>query len=319
MIPGPTYVRVAMTQTINQWGPMPQSLVELDGLRDRLDDIRRANLDHHLRLLERAARDDVKAICFGELFCGPYFALSDEPMWREMAEPIDGPTVQRLQEAAREHEMVIVAPIYELDVERNQRFNTAVFIDADGEVLGRYSKVHIPHGENEANPFLERHYYDGAIGRPNTHPSNISPYPFFPVFNTRAGRLGCAICYDRHFEGVMSGLAKGGAQIVFCPAVTFGKKSQRLWEMEFAVDATRNHIYIGGSNREGSEPPWNQPFYGGTHFVGPNGRCADQSDHPELVVCDLPVDQLAHPDPAGWDLKAHRRPEVHTADETPER
>jgi N-carbamoylputrescine amidase len=259
----------------------------------------------------------VQVICFGELFNCPYFAFTNEPMWLEMAEPLDGATVQELQEAARKHDMVIIAPIYEHDRQLDRRFNTAVFINADGEVLGHYSKVHIPHGENETARFLERHYYEGSIGRDNPHASNISPHRFFPVFETRVGAIGCAICYDRHFEGVISTLAHGGAQIVFSPAATFGKKSQRLWFTEFAVEAARNHVFIGGSNRFGSEPPWRQPFYGGTHFVGPNGRCANESDHPEIIIADLALEQLGQPDPAGWKLHAHRRPEVYGRSEVP--
>ncbi len=304
-------LRAAMTETINQYGPMPQQIEDLHQLDGRLLDMRRHNVAHHVRLVAEAAAKGVKAICFGELFPCPYFAFTKSELWHQMAEPIDGETVSELRVAAKRHDMVIVAPIYELDTTSGRRFNTAVFIDADGSVLGHFSKVHIPHGENESNPFLERFYYEGSAGRPNPSPKNISTHPYFPVFETAVGRIGCAICYDRHFEGVMSTLSDAGAELVFSPAATFGKKSQRLWYMEFAVDACRHNLFIGGSNRFGSEVPWRQPFFGGSHFVGPNGTLENQSENPELVIVDLPLYELSAPDPAGWQLKAHRRHDVY--------
>lgn len=304
-------VRAAMTQTINQYGPMPQSVDRLHELEGKLERLRQKNVEHHVRLVEEAAAQGVRAICFGELFTAPYFAFTKDELWLALAEPLDGPTVTELREAARRHEMVIVAPLYELEPTTGKRYNTAVFLDADGGLLGHFSKVHIPHGENESNAFLERFYYDGSAGRPNPSPKNVSSHPYFPVFETAVGRIGCAICYDRHFEGVMSTLADGGAELVFSPAATFGKKSQRLWYMEFAVDAARHNLFIGGSNRFGSEVPWRQPFFGGTHFVGPNGRLTNESANPELVIVDLPLHELGEPDPAGWKLKAHRRTDVY--------
>lgn len=304
-------LRAAMTETINRYGPMPQRVEDLPELEGRLADMRRYNVEHHIGLVEEAARQGVKAICFGELFPCPYFGFTKTELWQQMAEPLDGPTVSELRAAARANDMVIVAPIYEIEPATQRRFNTAVFIDADGSVLGHFSKVHIPHGENESNAFFERFYYEGSSGRLNTSPKNVSKHPFFPVFETAVGRIGCAICYDRHFEGVMSTLAGAGAELVFSPAATFGKKSQRLWYMEFAVDAARHNLFIGGSNRFGSEVPWRQPFFGGTHFVGPNGRLTNESANPELVIVDIPLHQLSEPDPAGWKLKAHRRHDVY--------
>lgn len=304
-------VRAAMTQTVNAYPHMPATLAELPTLRDKLDDIRRANVEHHLALAEIAKREGTQVICFGELFPCPYFAITKEKMWLAMAEPLDGPTVQACAEAAKRHRMVIVAPIYEYDPRADARYNTAVFIDADGEVLGFYSKAHIPHGENEAAQFLERDFYEESTGRPNPHIKNRSRNRYFPVFETEVGRIGCAICYDRHFEGVMRTLKAEGAEIVFSPAATFGEKSRRLWELEFAVDAARHKLFIGGSNRMGQEPPWNQPFYGQSHFVGPNGRLPDLSPHAELVISDLPMNELSEEDPAGWRLLCDRRPQIY--------
>ncbi len=305
-------VRAALTQTVNAFTPMP-ARGELHTLRARLDDVRRANVDHHVALIEAAAREGVEVLCLGELFPAPYFALEDEPMWAAMAEDAStGPTVSTLAGVARRLGLVIVAPIYELDAASGKRFNTAVVISERGDVLGTYRKTHIPYGANEQGSFHENRYYDRSDGENRLGPANVGDNPYFPVFATRVGRVGVAICYDRHFEGVVWSLAAAGAEIVFCPAVTFGAKSQRMWRLEFAVDAARHNVFIGGSNRLGSEPPWGQAYFGDSHFVGPNGPLAPIGAHPNLVIADLDLGELAKGDPAGWDLPRDIRHGIYT-------
>ncbi|MCB9897290.1 MAG: acyltransferase [Planctomycetes bacterium] len=304
-------VRAALTETCNVYAPMPGSVDELPSLAMRLDDVRRANVEHHVALIAEAARQGAQVVGLGELFAAPYFALRRDAFWRELAESAqDGPTVAALSACAREHRVVVVAPIYERDGER--RFNTAVVIDADGAPLGRFRKCHIPQGRNEQGAFDERFYYEPSDGRCNPPGARavVSSDPFLPVFETAVGRIGVSICYDRHFEGMVGGLAAGGAELVFSPAVTFGAKSHRLWEREFEVDACRHRVFVGGSNRRGSEPPWDQPYFGASHFVGPEGRCVDVSTHERLVIADLDLGSLAGPDPSGWDLRRDARPEI---------
>jgi N-carbamoylputrescine amidase len=304
-------VRAALTETINVYGKMPETVERLGDLKGSLEEIRRANVDHHLALMEEASRQGVQAICFGELFPGPYFALTIDPMWLEMAETVaEGPTVRELRDAARRLSMIVVAPIYEYDREVDRRFNTAVIIDERGEVIGKFRKSHIPHGANEKGSFLEGFYYDRSDGRNGTWPANVSDNPFFPVYKTSLANIGVAICYDRHFAGVMWTLARGGAQLVFSPAVTFGAKSERMWPLEFAVDAARHNLFIGGSNRRGKEAPWNQEFFGRSHFVGPNGELTNLSTHPELVISDVDLAELEAPDPSGWNLLRDVRHDV---------
>jgi N-carbamoylputrescine amidase len=220
-----TRVRAALTQTANYFQDMPTSEEELDELSESLDAIREANVTHHLDLLAQAASMQVQAICLGELFCAPYFALGCDPMWFELAEDaLQGPTISRMRNAAKEHNMLVVAPIYELDGQSNRRFNTAVVIENTGEVLGKYRKCHIPEGTNDQGTFYETFYYEKSDGQLNNGPANCSKNPFFPVFRTSVGKVGIAICYDRHFPGVMKTLAHQGAQLVFSPAVTLAPR-----------------------------------------------------------------------------------------------
>jgi len=284
-------MKIALTQTIST-------------ANGELEEIRAANVAHHIDLIASASRQGAKAICLGELFTGPYFALEENPRWLDMAEDaLAGKTTMALREAAKQYEIVIVAPLYEID--SGKRYNTAVVIDADGALLGRYRKTHIPQGENEQGRFTETFYY--GIGEPP------KGEPHFPVFETKAGRIGINICYDRHFEGVVASLARAGAQIIFSPAVTFGEKSRRMWDLEFKVDAARHRVFIGGSNRKGKEEPWNQEFFGESHFASPDGeRMPDLSENSNVIISDLDLDALDRADGSGWNLARDQRPDIYS-------
>ncbi|MFQ5505189.1 MAG: nitrilase-related carbon-nitrogen hydrolase [Planctomycetota bacterium] len=307
-------VRAALTETRNAFADMPVRIEHLEGLRGRLDEIREANLAHHVGLVARAAGQGASVLCLGELFAAPYFALGRSELWFGLAEDAaTGPSVRAMRAAAAQHGMILIAPIYELDAQSGKRFNTAVLIDENGALLGKYRKAHVPAGYNEQAAFHETFYYERSDGRLGDWPANISANPFFPVFESSAGRIAVATCYDRHFSGVMQTLAKGRAQIVFCPSVTFGAKSRRMWDLEFRVDAARHRLFIGGSNRKGKEPPWNVEYFGESHFVGPDGRVATIGEHEGLVLADLDLGELEGRDSSGWNLGRDARPDIYSA------
>lgn len=296
-------LKIGMSETKNVYAEMPTTLEGLKGLADRLESMRAANVDHHVALARAAAGAGVLALGFGELFPAPYFASVKDPMWLALAEDAEsGPTISTLRQVARELALVLVAPIYELDARTGRRFNTAVVIDADGAILGRYRKTHIPNGSNEQGTFSELYYYGAA---------DDSLGEYFPVFQTRYCKLGVAICYDRHFDGVMRTLARRGAELIFSPAVTFGAKSEHFWELEFEVDAARHRTFIAGSNRLGVEPPFGVRYFGKSLLVGPNGRLPVHREVPGLVIGEIDLELLRHPDPAGWRLVEDRRPDIY--------
>ncbi|MCR4294900.1 MAG: acyltransferase [Elusimicrobia bacterium] len=291
---------------------MPRTMAGLRGLKPRLDAVRGANVERNVGLIKAAAKAGAKVICLGELCTGPYFAMTKDPMWLGMAEDAaDGPSVNAFAETARESGIVVVAPIYELHGKR--RFNTAVVIEADGKIIGKYRKTHIPCGANEQGEFAETFYYGRSEGPQNKKTARIlGQNPYFPVFKTSVGKIGAAICYDRHFEGVVAALADAGAEIVFSPAVTFGAKSRRLWDQEFLVDACRHRLFIGGSNRRGAEKPWNQPYFGASYFAGPDGeKVKNISKRLDLVISDIDLASLKKSDPSGWNLKRDVRPSIY--------
>ena len=301
MSPAPGPLRAALVQTRNAFADMPARTEDLHLLAGRLDEVRDANLRHNADLIRRAGAAGARVVCLGELCTAPYFALGREPLWFDLAEDaLDGPTARALAPLARELGLVLIAPLFELEAATGRRYNTAVVIDADGAVLGRYRKAHIPEGSNERAEFHESYYY----GRSETP-------PHFPVFETAVGTIGVAICYDRHFAGSVASLARAGARVIFSPAVTFGAQSRRMWDLEFPVDAARERVFIGGSNRLGSEPPWNVEFFGASYFAGPDGPLPDLSTTPELVISDLDLATLDAEDACGWNLLRDRRPDIY--------
>jgi N-carbamoylputrescine amidase len=306
-------LRVALTETCNVYPHMPESLADLHALAGRLDDVRDANLDHHASLIGQAAALGVEVLCMGELFAAPYFALTRDPMWRMLSEDaLEGPTAQRMRPLAERHRMTLVAPIYEEDARTGRYFNTAVVFGPDGTVLGRYRKTHIPEGTNEQGSFTETAYYERSDGELGDWPANVSKNRYFPVFQAPLVRLGILICYDRHFPDAVQAVAQNGAELILCPAVTFGAKSRRMWDLEFPTDAARHNVFIGGSNRRGVEKPWNQEYFGQSYFVGPNGPLPRLAGTPpELVVADLDLDERVRPDPSGWNLPRDQRPDIY--------
>lgn len=302
-------IRVALTETRNAYLDMPDGLDRLDTLAEHLDAIRAANVEQHVALAERAAGSGAQLVGFGELFTAPYFALEKRAFWRDLAEDArEGPTTRRLVEVARRLGIVIVAPLFELDAGTGKRFNTAVVIERTGEVLGIFRKVHIPAGANEQGSFHETFYYGGSDGDLRNGAANVSTDPFFPVFETSVGRLGVAICYDRHFPRSVETLAANGAQIVLQPSVTFGSTSRRMWPLEAEVDALRHRVFVCPSNRRGAERPWGIEYFGESACFGPGGRVAGWEDGPELRLADLDFGLLTAGD-SGWDLARDRRPE----------
>ena len=190
-------------------------------------------LDRHEQFARDAADQGAQVMCFQELFYGPYFGITQDKKYYEYAEPADGPIVQRFAALAKELGMVMVLPIYE-EEQTGVYYNTAVVVDADGTVLGKYRKNHIPHLEK----FWEKFYF---------RPGNLG----YPVFDTAVGKVGTYICYDRHFPEGWRELGLNGAHMVFNPNATKPGLSNRLWEVEGPCAAVANGYFVLQPNRVG--------------------------------------------------------------------
>jgi N-carbamoylputrescine amidase len=255
-------------------------------------------IDKHVELIKQAADQGAQVTCLQEIFYGPYFCAEQDTRWYEIAEQIpDGPTIKRMQELAKQHKMILVVPIYEVDM-TGVYYNTAAVIDEHGEYLGKYRKHHIPH----CNPgFWEKFYFK---------PGNLG----YPVFETSAGKIGVYICYDRHFPEGARELGLNGAEIVFNPSATVAGLSEYLWKLEQPAHAVANQYYVGAINRVGTEAPWNiGEFYGQSYFCNPRGQIMVEGsrDQDEVIIADLDLDLIEEVRNT-WQFFRDRRPESYT-------
>lgn len=265
--------------------------------------IKQTMIDKHIALLEEAADQGAQVVCLQELFYGPYFPAEQNARWYEMAEPIpDGPTVKLMQEQARKHGMVLVISLAEEHM-TGFYYNTAAVIDDKGTYLGKYRKHHIPH----CHPgHWEKFYFTPGNGG-------------YPVFNTRFGKIGVYICYDRHYPEGARELGLNGAEIVFNPSATVAGLSEYLWKIEQPAHAVANQYFIGAINRVGTEAPWNTgEFYGTSYFADPRGQIVAEGprDKDAVVVADLDLDMIQEVRNV-WQFFRDRRPESYTQIATP--
>ena len=277
-----TVVRAAITQTT--WTGDIESMIA-----------------KHERFARDAAADGAQVICFQELFYGPYFGITEDAAYYDYAEAADGPIVQRFAALAEELNLVMVLPIYEED-QPGVYYNTAVVVDSDGTILGRYRKHHIPHLEK----FWEKFYF---------RPGNLG----YPVFDTAVGRIVVYICYDRHFPEGWRELGLGGAEIVFNPNATKPGLSNRLWEIEQPAAAAANGYFIAAANRVGREDneygDLDVSFYGSSQFVDPQGNVIGEygsQTEEEIVIRDLDLD-LIRQVRNNWQFYRDRRPDSYKA------
>jgi len=234
---------------------------------------RAANLAAGLAQLEEAARAGAQLIAFPELAFEPFFPRRprEEGAALPPAQTIPGPITDTLCERARELEVVIVANLYEVEAERH--YDSSPVIDADGSLLGVQRMLHI----TEYAGFHEQQYYDpGDRGA--------------PVFDTAVGRIGVAICYDRHYPEVLRHLALGGAEVIVVPqAGAVGEWPDGLYEAEMRVASFQNGVFTALCNRVGPEPPLD--FAGGSFVCDPGGvvvaRAPAREEHVLVVDVDL--------------------------------
>ena len=262
-----------------------------------IEEIKRANIENQMKMVEEAAKQGVQMLCFQEIFTTPYFCAEQQTRWYEAIEKVpDGKTVQMMQSVAKEHGMVLIVPVYEEEMS-GIYYNTAAVIDADGKYLGKYRKTHIPH---VAPGFWEKFYF---------RPGNLG----YPCFDTAFARIGVYICYDRHFPEGARCLGLNGAEIIFNPSATVAGLSEYLWKLEQPAHAVANGYFVGAINRVGTEAPWNiGEFYGQSYFCDPRGQmlAVGTRDQDELIVADLDMDTIREVRNT-WQFYRDRRPDAY--------
>jgi N-carbamoylputrescine amidase len=249
------------------------------------------NLEKARRLLGLAAESGARIICFQELFTTHWFPADIASENFRLAEEIPGPTTEIMQEVARKNGIVLVLPLFEKDL-RGTHFNTAVVIDADGSLLGKYRKVHVP----QLPLWEERAYFQpGDLG--------------FPVFATRYGKIGIQICWDNFFPEGTRILALKGAQVIFSPTAA-ALDSHQKWEKVICANAATSGVFVFRVNRVGKEAK--QDFYGKSFCATPEGDLVDQASGAieGVVLAAIDLSEIERTRRV-WTFLRDRRPELY--------
>jgi N-carbamoylputrescine amidase len=239
-----------------------------------------ANLATVLPRIRAAADKGARIVCLQELFRSRYFCQSEDHRNFKLAETIPGPSTEALGKIAQDAKVVIVASLFEKR-SAGVYHNTAVIIDADGSIAGKYRKMHIP----DDPLYYEKFYFTpGDLG--------------FPSFQTRYAKIGALVCWDQWFPEAARLAALGGAQILFYPtaigwipneprAVARGQRN--AWEVIQRSHAVANGVYVAAVNRVGREGKLR--FWGNSFVAGPLGeivaRAGGERDEILVAKCDL--------------------------------
>ncbi len=243
-----------------------------------------ANLQKAFSRVREAAHRGAQIICLPELFKSLYFCQQEDHDNFKLAEELPGPSTKRFGDLARELETVLIVPLFEHRAPGIYH-NTAAIIDADGSLLGRYRKMHIPD-----DPLYHEKFYfaPGDLG--------------FRAWDTRYGRIGVLICWDQWYPEAARLAALNGAQILFYPTAIgwhpsekaeLGKSQHAAWQNIQRSHSIANGIYVAAVNRIGHEgdKAGGIEFWGGSFASDPMGTVIEAAshDHEEtlVVACDL--------------------------------
>jgi N-carbamoylputrescine amidase len=267
---------------------MKIALIQQHATRDKASNVARG-----LAALDTAASAGAQLACFAELaFEWFYPQVPAGSAHRDLAEPLDGPTVKAFQQKARERGIVTVINLYERD--GRNTYDSSPVIDADGTLLGVTRMIHI----TDYPCFHEQGYYTpGDTGA--------------PVFKTKAGAVGVAICYDRHYPEFMRALAVHGADVVIVPqAGAVDEWPEGLFEAEMRVAAFQNGYFTALCNRVGKEETLD--FAGESFVCGPDGAVMARAPAgvDAILYADLDFAALAGSNARRLFLK-HRRPQLY--------
>jgi predicted amidohydrolase len=214
------------------------------------------NLGIAVDRITAAAASGVDLVCLPEMFPTGF----DYEYIRERAEPISGPFMTALGETARDAEVHLVCGSFP-EREGDEIYNTAVLLGPDGEIIGKYRKIHL-------FPLMEE----------NLH---LSPGGDIPVFETALGRLGLMICYDLRFPELSRALALGGAEVILLPA-EFPYPRLDHWRCLLQARAVENQCFIVAVNRVGSAG--STRFFGNSSIYDPWGELVAGTGDDEDVV-----------------------------------
>lgn len=253
---------------------------------------REENVERAIAGLREAAGKGAQLVCLQELFGGPYFCQSEDPRAFDLAEPVDGPTVQALCAAARETQVTVNVPFFEARAP-GLFHNSSVLVGPDGKVLSLYRKMHIP----DDPQFMEKYYFTpGDRG--------------FCVTQTPVGRVGSLICWDQWYPEAARLTAMKGADVLLYPTAigwlpsekaSEGRAQLDAWQTIQRAHAIANGLFVVATNRVGLEGPAESgiEFWGHSFVCDPLGRVlVEAGETEEVLVCDLDLSLI--PETRKW-------------------
>ena len=265
------------------------------------------NFGRAVEFIRGAAKRGAQIVCLPELFRSQYFCQSEDHKNFELAEEIPGRSTSALGDVARENGIVIIASLFEKRG-AGVYHNTAVIIDGDGKLLGKYRKMHIPD-----DPLYHEKFYftPGDLG--------------FRAWDTRYGKLGVLVCWDQWYPEGARLTALQGAQILFYPTAIgwhpsekreFGAAQYSAWETIQRSHAIANGCYVAAANRVGHEAPEGGDgieFWGQSFIAAPSGEIIAKGlvDGEEIVMADVEWDRV-NEHRTHWPFLRDRRVDAYT-------
>jgi len=256
------------------------------------------------RLVRDAAAQGAHIVLIPELFEGHYFCKDQRAEELQRARPLDGhPTLAHFAKVARELQVVLPLSLFERA--NNAYFNTVVVVDADGAVLGKYRKSHIPDGPGYSEKF---YFSPGDTG--------------FRVWQTKHGAVGVGICWDQWFPEAARSMALLGADVILYPTAIGSEPqnptwdSSAHWQRVMQGHAAANLVPVVAANRTGREVgnPTTVTFYGSSFITDATGEKVAEAgrDDERVLVAEIDV-EANQAMRAAWGLFRDRRPELYGA------
>ena len=259
------------------------------------------NIKKSIHLIEKAAKEGANIILLQELFQTPYFCIQyDEEIFKLAQTFENNSLLNKMSEIAKKHQVVLPISFFEKD--NNAYFNSIAVIDADGRILGKYRKSHIPDGAG----YLEKYYFN---------PGNTG----FKVWETAYGKIGIGICWDQWFPEVARIMALKGAEVLFYPTAIGDElmsdyDSSGAWQRVMQGHAAANIIPVVASNRIGSESVKGQTngFYGKSFICDRSGKILEEAskDKEEIIVAEINTEE-DHLFRRNWGLFRDRRTDLY--------
>lgn len=241
------------------------------------------NLERAGQRITEAALGGAQIVCLQELFRSEYFCREERADLFDLAEPVPGPTTERLGRLARDLNVSIVASLFERRA-AGLYHNTAAVLNPDGSLAGLYRKMHIP----EDPLYFEKFYFTpGDLG--------------YRAFDTPFARIGVLVCWDQWYPEAARLTAMQGAEILFYPTAIgwhprekeqHGAAQLDAWRTVQRGHAIANGVYVAAVNRTGYEGPPESglEFWGGSFVADPFGVVAAEAARGEeevlVVECD---------------------------------